>query len=385
MNRDARYTVTVLLLTAAVLAPIVVLNYVVGVYVLTNEQLPPLAHEWQTQTRGTVSVSPGAELRFKRLALRDRLASIDTLVLGSSTLTTVQAVMIGHAAGGDRFYNFTVSNNGSRLIAGDADFVVDEMPSVRLVIVGLDWATAQGIFVEGEARRREGGLTRDPESEQVSVWEQLSDTLTWPRTVQLYGLLKGWLRGEPEVRDLRNLRDAPAYCPGDGTCPSADSCRDFDTSGMLRRHACLGFRWDGSVNISAYGHFARDENAKKLMDTYSATDGYGPMMAARGIPNRLVLDSLARSARRLRQQHREMIVVLPPMLPHLAEELARRPSTAEYVTRVRTELAQWAEREGMHVIDANASEAFGCGFEDFFDNIHAGPACFEKVLASLRR
>lgn len=382
MTRDARYTLIVLLLAAAVLAPIVVLNYVVGVYVLTNEQLPLLAHRWQQDTRGTVSVSPGAELTFKRLVLRDRLASIDALVLGSSTLATVEARMIGPAAG---FYNFSLSNNGSRLIAGDADSAIVEMPLVRRLIVGLDWATAQGVFIEGDASRRDGGLLRDSDARPVSVWDQLADTLTWPRVVQLYGLMKSWWRGEPAVREFRNLADAPAYCPGEGACPPADSCRDFDTSGMLRRHACLGFRRDGSVNGTAYGHFARNEDMKKLMDTYAAFDGYDPMMRARGVPNRLLLTSLAASSRRLKAQHGEMVVVLPPMLPHLVEELARRPSTAEYVTRVRAELAQWAAREGIHLIDANASEAFGCGVEDFFDNIHAGPACFEKVLASIRQ
>ena len=75
-----------------------------------------------------------------------------------------------------------------------------------------------------------------------------------------------------------------------------------------------------------------------------------------------------------------MIFLLPPLVPRLENALLNHPRWKPCLEKTKSTLNAWAQREGLTVIDAGASERAGCTSYEFADEHHAYPECNARVL-----
>src|SRR5687768_7554010 len=104
-----RYFLLTLSLCAAVLAPAVALNVVLGEHSLGDPETTRQASEWQQATRGVTYSPPIMDNRaFKTLRLHDRLPEINALVVGASSVFGITESMFPE---GMKIYNFSQAAN----------------------------------------------------------------------------------------------------------------------------------------------------------------------------------------------------------------------------------------------------------------------------------
>jgi hypothetical protein len=75
-----------------------------------------------------------------------------------------------------------------------------------------------------------------------------------------------------------------------------------------------------------------------------------------------------------------MVFLLPPLVPGMERELRKSPRWGACLERTKSELDTWARRHHVTIIDAGASERYGCVPGEFADGHHAYPACYERAL-----
>ena len=103
-RQHARYVTIFAVAAAAVLLPVLALNYLLGVRSLGSGDLVMLASRWQQATHGVTYALPLSENRpFKSARLFDRLPEINTVVFGSSTAMGITQNAFPE---GMRIYNF---------------------------------------------------------------------------------------------------------------------------------------------------------------------------------------------------------------------------------------------------------------------------------------
>ena len=216
----------VLGIVAAVLAPAAALNLALSVNSLRADK-NRLASEWQQATRGVTYGPPITHNRpFKTLRLNDRIAEINTVVLGSSTT-------MGLAA--DAFpqpllaYNFAQSGNTLRAAIGEAEDIAGRWSGrVRLLVVPLDWSLGF-VYERGEplpAELTPSAVEREADAARPSLAKQLADALSAPRLKILARILRDLARAPDPGLTFREVFVDPAgpeYRCADGT-----PARDFD-------------------------------------------------------------------------------------------------------------------------------------------------------------
>jgi hypothetical protein len=96
--------------------------------------------------------------------------------------------------------------------------------------------------------------------------------------------------------------------------------------------------------------------------------------------NPALLDGLVRLSNELAAKGGRLVLFAPPLIPGLERTLGASAHAGDAVKRTKAALDQWAKREGLIIIDAGASERFGCTATEFLDEHHAYPACYRKIL-----
>jgi hypothetical protein len=104
------------------------------------------------------------------------------------------------------------------------------------------------------------------------------------------------------------------------------------------------------------------------------------LCAAQGEPNPLFLRRLGAVARRFIESGGHAVFILPPLIPGMEHEMSRASATHRCLARTKSALDAWARAYGVTVIDAAASEVFGCKAEEFLDENHAWPECHARVM-----
>jgi hypothetical protein len=107
------------------------------------------------------------------------------------------------------------------------------------------------------------------------------------------------------------------------------------------------------------------------------------LIASKGEPNPLLLDRLAKLAKRLKDAGGKMIFIMPPNISGLEVELLARRDVGPFVQRTKTVLGDWAAQNNLLIFDAGQSEQFACIVSEFVDAVHAVPECYRKVLGAL--
>ncbi|MBI3044333.1 MAG: hypothetical protein HYY78_16040 [Betaproteobacteria bacterium] len=370
------YVWLVLALCAGFLAPVIGLNLQLSANSLGADR-NRLASEWQQARRGVTYAPPISYNRpFKTLRLNDRIGEINTVVLGSSTTMGIVEDAFPPPL---KSYNFAQSGNALRAMIGEAEYIVERWgASARLLVVPLDWALGF-VFERGEPARAElspQAVQREAAAARPSGLAQLTDALSAPRLKILAGIARDVLKAPSPAAAFRQVFLEPAgpeYRCADGT-----PARDFD---VVYRGMCNGFRYDGSATFADQKRLDVGRAPGVLAAAVSGNGQYAAALRdGRGKPNPVLLERLARLARRAQAQGGTVLLLLPPLAPGVEEGLARAPHSAALLRATKDALTAWSVRERIPLLDAGRSEGYGCVAAEFVDPHHALPECYRKVL-----
>jgi len=372
-----RFNAVLLIGLGAMLAIVVGLNLLLGERAIGTPETVKAASEWQQTTRGITYPPPMTANRpFKSLRLADRLPEINGVVLGASTAMGLTADAFPTDV---RVYNFAQTANPLHSTIGEAEYIVrHHADRVKWLFLALDWSVGMLSLPGGPVAidlSPAAALSRQA-LPQVSFLQKLRDAISWPRVKNLWSIARGAWRS-PE--GLSAFTDALFEASSaDYRCPDDTPARDFDT---INRGKCVGFRDDGSATF-ADGQPVDPARVEQLVRAGAAPGSrYSqPIAAGNGKINPALLDGLAKLSTELRAKGGRLILFAPPLIPGLERALGESAHAGGSVKRTKAALDEWAKREGLIIIDAGASEDYGCTAPEFLDEHHAYPACFRKVM-----
>ncbi|HTD90522.1 MAG TPA: hypothetical protein VK663_07655 [Burkholderiales bacterium] len=356
---------------------ILALNLALGERGLGSAQAVQQASAWQQSTRGITYAPPVTNSRpFKAQRLADRVMEINTVVLGASSLMGVTEAMFPASM---RAYNFSLTANATATVAGEAEYIERRYASrVRNLVIGLDWAIGM-IYLPGDVTTLD--LTPAAQlsgygASTVSLSAKLADALSLPKVVNLGSALRAALKSGQPLADFRSTFFDLAGL--EYRCAEGAVARDFDVVG---RGTCLGFRYDGSWTFAGERHLS-EARAKVLAQAAAAPSSQFSkyLCSAQGEPNSVLLRHLGAVARRFIASGGNAVFILPPLIPGMEQEMTKAAASYRCLARTKSTLDTWARETGVTIIDAAASEAFGCKAEEFLDENHAWPECHARIL-----
>ena len=373
-----RYVAVVLGILGALLGFVLAFNLLLGERAVGSAEIVRQASAWQQATRGVTYPPPiTANRPFKILRLHDRLPEINGVVFGASSAMGLTADAF---PGSIRIYNFSQTANPLHSTIPEAEYVVQHFADrVKWLFVPIDWAV--GIpYLPGEPAAIElspRAALAPAALPQASLAQRLTDALSWPRVRNLATLLAGvWRSGDK----LRAFRQAFFEVSSeDYRCPDGTPARDYDT---INRALCAGFRFDGSATFADGKRVDAARGGQLARAGAAPSSKYSHALALTGgEPNRSLLERLAALSAASSRKGSQLVLFMPPLIPGLAQALAASAHGGPAVRRTMTVLGEWAAREGLVIIDASASERFGCVAGEFLDEHHAFPECYRKVLS----
>jgi hypothetical protein len=372
-----RYVAVLLASLLAVLGAVLSLNLLLGQRSMGSVEIVRAASEWQQVTRGVTYPPPiTANRPFKILRLHDRLPEISGVVFGASSAMGLGAGAFPEAV---RIYNFAQTANPLQATIPEAEYVVRHHGDrVKWIFLELNWAVGI-LYQPGEPGHmdlsREAALAGEALA-RVGLRSRLADAVSWPRVRNLWELARGaWRSG----RGLGALREAflePSST--DYRCADGTLARDFDT---INRGICTGFRFDGSATFTD-GKRVDPARGEQLARAAAAPSSkYSRALAATGgDPERVLLERLGALAAELRRRGGTLVLFAPPLIPGLERALAGSAHAGPAVRRTKEVLDEWGRGAGVTIIDAGASERFGCTTREFLDEHHAFGECYERVF-----
>lgn len=371
------YFVLTLSLTAAVLAPVVAMNFALGNRSLGNAETTQLASDWQQATRGVTYAPPLNHNRsFKTLRLNDRAGEISAVVFGASSMFGITEGMF---ADGIRAYNFSQSGNSPVDSLGEAETVRKRFGArIRWFVIPLDWSIG---FVFQKEPPREVDLSREAalaamRGREAPLLARLLDSLSYPKIENLASVLREVARAKERWKAFRQVFFETAS--DEYRCPDGSLAKDFD---VLYRGKCGGFYYDGSTTFAAWKPIRAQDVRQRVLAASMPSSKYSQALAATGgRPNPAYLEWVARLNRELATTGGRVLVVLPPLIPGLEEKLAAAPHSGDGLRTLKAALLGWAQKEGIVILDAGRSERFGCQPLEFLDEHHAMSPCYRKVF-----
>jgi hypothetical protein len=369
-----RYLWVLFGVTALVLVPIAAANYVLVERSFGGERLAREASAWQQATRGVTYSPPLSQNRpFKVLRLNDRLPELNALVLGSSTVMGLSADAF---PGELRAYNFSQSANLLGPALAEAEALVAQ-PQVQWMVVPLDWAIGLVFEPLGTPTAAQllgpEAVAGPPPPGRLAL---LGDALSAPRVRDLFRALRGILRAPDSGQAFRAV-----FLGGPGVdyaCPDGTPARDFDT---IHRGRCVGFRFDGSATFGNLKPLTAATTPAVLAAAARPDSPYvAPLVRAKGEPPAAALARLAVIAAKLQARGGDLIVLIPPLLPGLERAVVANPAASAALRHWTDTLAAWGVQHRVTVLDAAASERYGCTAAEFVDAHHALPPCFLRVF-----
>ena len=377
MPSSKRYLFVFIGLFVSVLSAILTLNLALGERGLGSAEAVTQASAWQQATRGITYAPPVVNSRpFKAHRLADRLPEINTVVLGASSLMGMTETMFPALM---RMYNFSLTANATAAVTAEAEYLErHHADRVRNLVIGLDWAVGM-IYLPGDA----GSIDLAPAAQlagyranPVALSARLADALSSPKVANLGSALRALFKSAQPVADFRSTffdLAGNAYPCAEGT-----SARDFD---VVKRGNCLGFRYDGSWTFAGEQHLSA-ARAQVLAQAAAAPSSQFAkyLCSAQGEPNAALLRRLGGVAKRTIERGGHAVFIVPPLIPGMEHEMTKAATLNRCLTRTKSALDAWAREFGVTVIDAAASETFGCKAEEFLDENHAWPECHARIL-----
>jgi hypothetical protein len=367
-----RYLIVVLLTMLAATGLVAGVNYRIGTIGWANPRIAEAAVQWQMATHGIVDIASAQEANFKILSLENRLADVDTVILGSSTAQSLRSAFLTPL----KAYNFAMPANRTGSVVAQAEYLVATAPNVKWLIVSLDWVL--GYVYQ---RQPPPAVASVMVLHRIPVVDQLQDTLTLPRVLHVATLASEWMRASSPASAAVHALDSAigeSYnCNGD--VPG----KDFAADDPVR---CSGIRWDGSLTFHEFLPLSEQSYRVTLkMRVERDAEYVQAISAGQGKPNAAYLARLAKVSDTLRARGGGMIALLPPLLPGLEQELLNSRLTGRYAQQTKRDIETWAAQAKVILIDAGPSEKFGCKYSEFFDGHHNFGQCYERIFSDAGR
>ena len=377
MRQEKLYLFIFIGIFLTTLSVILVLNMALGERGLGSAEAVKQASAWQQATRGITYAPPVTNSRpFKAHRLADRLAQVNTVVLGASSLMGVTEVMFPATM---RAYNFSLTANATSAVTAEAEYIERHHAGrVRNLVIGLDWAIGM-IYHPGDVATLDLAPTAQLSgygASTIALSRKLADALALPKVANLGNALRGVLKSDQPLSAFRHIFFDLAGA--EYRCAEGVVARDFD---VISRGTCLGFRYDGSWTFAGERHLS-EARARVLAQAAAAPSSQFSkyLCATQGEPNPVFLRRLGTVARRFVDHGGHAVFILPPLIPGMEIEMAKAGVSNHCLARTKVVLHAWAREHGVTVIDAAASETFGCKAEEFFDENHAWPECHARIL-----
>jgi hypothetical protein len=379
-RQHQKYTLIFAGVAGAVLAPVLALNFMLGLRSLDGSAAVLRASEWQHKTHGVTYSPPlSANRPFKSARLFDRLPEINTVVFGSSTAWGItQDVFPSNMP----IYNFAQSGNMLITVIAEAEYLQRAQSGIKWLVIPLDLLLGFPYQpgTPGREELRAPGVD-DVSRNTVSVARQLEDAMSLPRVKNLLSLIKyiarapSWPTAFAEVF-LKDSSDE--YHCADGTL-----AKDFDT---INRGSCAGFRHDGSSTFANLDPVPPRRAEALIASAVVPSSKYALALTnSGGEPNPVILDRLAILAQQMRARGGGIILFMPPLLPGLERALLNAPHTGAPLRHTKEAFGRWARANNLSIIDAGESERYGCTTLEFFDEHHPLPACYARVFGDYWR
>lgn len=375
-----RYLGVFLAALGVALAFVLSLNLLLGDRGLGNLQSTRAASQWQQATRGVTYAPPvGNAAPFKKLRLADRLPQINAVVLGASTLMGVRQQVLPATW---RIYNLTVTGNATAGIAGEARYIATHWPQqIKWVLAGLDWSVgnlyAPGTVGEGDLSS--GSVDRAYTENVIPLRKRVEDALSWPRVANLAAMLGAAVKNPNIINALQQTFfdiGGAQYACADGAHSTV--ARDFD---VINRGLCRGYRDDGSWTFANDARLSPAQAATLSAAAAAPSSKYTQHLCARnGEPNAAYLQHFGETAQRFTAQGGAMIFILPALMPGMENALLQVPRWKTCLEHTKSVLDAWARQFQVRIIDAGASERYGCLSHEFTDEHHAYAECYQRVL-----
>ncbi len=174
--------------------------------------------------------------------------------------------------------------------------------------------------------------------------------------------------------------------------PSPHSCGGFIVKSFREVSflVCAGYRADGS--FVGFWTIGTEEEARKAVADYLVpfrgrhfpAGVFGHLLEQGGELNPVTMARLKDIATALALRGGHLIVLFPPVIPGLVAQLAAHPVAGPTLQKYTTGFAEFGRLNGVTVLNAGRSEAFGCTLTEFLDLAHPLEACYTKIFQVLR-
>lgn len=177
---------------------------------------------------------------------------------------------------------------------------------------------------------------------------------------------------------MRSLRHALFDIAGvQYRCADGSVARDFD---VVNRGLCRGYRYDGSWTFANDSPLTPPRAAMLSLAAAAPSSKYTRhLCATHGEPNPEYLRRLGDTVQRFTAKGGRMIFMLPALVPGMENTLLNTPRWKTCLDHTKASLDTWARHWQVSVIDAGASERYGCQAVEFADEHHAYPECNHRV------
>jgi hypothetical protein len=372
-----RYLYVFIGIFIAAIAVILALNLALGERGLGSAEAVRQASTWQQTTRGVTYAPPIIRTRaFKAHRLADRAAEINAMVLGASSLMGITEAMFPAPM---LLYNFALPANPTSAIAAEAEFIEQHHANrIRTVLIGLDWAIGMIYRTDGvqTLNLAPAATLVNYGAGTVPLHQKFADALSSPKVISLGNALRAVVKsGQPAASFRHTFFDLAGT---EYRCADGLPARDYD---VVNRGTCLGYRYDGSWTFAGERHLG--EARAQLLERAAAAPSSKfskYLCETQGEPNPEYLRRLGAFAQRFTGNGGTAIFILPPLIPGMEQEMLKVPGANRCLARTKSVLDGWARQHGITVIDAAASEHFGCKPEEFLDENHAWPECHARIL-----
>jgi len=378
MTAPARYLAVLLGLFGLVLAAILGLNLALGERALGSVEINELASAWQQKTRGITYGPPTTNTRpFKILRLADRLRDINGVVVGASSVMGVTDTMFPPPL---RVYNMSVAGNSTAAAIAEAEYLEQHHSDrIRWMLIGLDWSVGMifhPIRVMSVDLSPAAALSRSA-LPAVPLLKKVEDALSLPRVSNLGRALKSVAMAPDPLGSFRHTFFDIASA--EYRCADGALARDYD---VANRGICAGFRYDGSWTFAGEKHLTPALAAMLARGATAPSSKFSRFLCeSAGLPRDEYLERLRALIPRFEKKGGRLLFLMPPVVPGMEKEMLRRPETRACLERAKAVLGEWARNNLVTIIDAGASERFGCEVSEFLDENHAFPECLTRVFS----
>jgi hypothetical protein len=362
-----RYIAIVASVTALMLGVIATTNTIVALSPFIYGSPAVRAAAWQRESGGVAAVAPSEEYEFKSIVFAERASTLRTMVVGSSRVMT-----LGSTVTGPNSYNSAISSNALALAISQGRHALTIAPHLQTIYVSIDWAIGDVFYALPIPQHF---IVQQQAIAAHDIITALKDSIALPRVAGLLGpLISDLLSGRiPEVLYALSGKARPTKCV-DGSISA--------NFGFPLGTICPGFRSDGAPLFHLRGVVKDDASARGFIRIATAPQAQivKALAMTYGRPNATYLTAVSDINERLRQRGGNVIAVIPPLIPGLKRALSDLPEAGSELRAFDATIALWSAQANIVLIDAAASEDYGCVPQDFIDAHHATESCWMKIF-----